>query len=86
MIYIIIIYLINFKVYLKLKFLINNYLFLDDEKSEGSAYENHVEEQIQLTSTPSVNNLCDMSEMDDSSPLHQRMSGPQSSTSLFVNP
>jgi len=64
----------------------NNYLFLDDEKSEGSTYENHVEEQIQLTSTPSVNNLCDMSEMDDSSPLHQRVSCPQSSTSLFVNP
>ncbi|KAL4084798.1 hypothetical protein QTP88_027700 [Uroleucon formosanum] len=58
----------------------------DDEKSEGSAYENHVEEQIQLTSTPSVNNLCDMSEMDDSSPLHQRVPCPQSSTSLFVNP
>lgn len=63
----------------------NMYMFLDDEKSEGSAYENHVEEQIQLISTPSVNNLCDMSEMDDSSPLHQRVSGPQSSTSLFIN-
>lgn len=61
------------------------FVFLDDEKSEGSAYENHVEEQIQLTSTPSVNNLCDMSEMNDSSPLHQRLSGPQTSTSLFVN-
>lgn len=60
-------------------------LFLDDEKSDGSTYENHAEEQIQLTSTPSVNNLCDISEMDDSSTLHQRVLGPQSSTSLFVN-
>lgn len=61
-------------------------MFLDDEKSEGSVYENHAEDQIQLTSTPSVNNLCDMSEMDDSSPLHQRVAGSLSSNSLFVNP
>jgi len=60
-------------------------MFIDDEKSEGSTYENHAEEQIQLTSTPSVNNLCDMSEIDDSCPLHQRVSGPQPSSSLFVN-
>lgn len=60
-------------------------MLIDDEKSEGSAHENHDEEQIQLTSTPSVNNLCDMSEMDNSSPLHQHVLGPQSSTSFFVN-
>ncbi|VVC28668.1 Protein of unknown function DUF4612 [Cinara cedri] len=58
----------------------------DDDKSDGSFYENHVEEQIQLTSTPSVNNLCDISEIDESNPLHQRVSGSQSSTSLFINP
>lgn len=59
---------------------------LDDEKSDGSAYENHVEEQIQLTSTPSVNNLSDISDVDDSSPLHQRISSQLSSSSLFINP
>lgn len=69
----------------KLNSYFNHHHILDDEKSEGSTYENHVDEQIQLTSTPSVNNLCDMSEMEDSSPLHQRVSVPQSSTSLFVN-
>ncbi|XP_050424295.1 uncharacterized protein LOC126835633 [Adelges cooleyi] len=57
----------------------------DDEKSDASTYENHNEEQMQLTSTPSVNNLCDISEVDDTSPLQHRLSPPQSPT-IFVNP
>ncbi|XP_050523921.1 uncharacterized protein LOC126895759 [Daktulosphaira vitifoliae] len=57
----------------------------DEEKSDGSMYENQNIEQIQLTSTPSINNLCGISEFEDSSPLQQRISGIQNSTSLFIN-